>query len=353
MSETKYKVAVLYQADLPPVKDGIAKPMKDGGYADSGADIAFTLREKGIEVILPVPEPDIQTDLDWVFPDTEEGIAKAVSLGADTLWLNTVLYAGHPIENLKAQDIFAVGQEPGMADHYDDKVLTNKILADKGLPVPRSVLVNEKDLDGLDVKLNFPLMIKPIRGRGSQGVCLIEDLQNLTKKLKEIFSAKTYGIALYLEEYLSGEELTVTVMPPGNYVVEELKLQYEYFWALPAVRRFNHENGVAPYSGQVAIINNSEVLTVEEEVKPAMKTLYEMCQHAAELVGAKAPIRIDCRADENGNYFLFDLNMKPNMTGASRPHREDQDSLTALSARRINWDFGDLLLAMLAQRWRI
>jgi D-alanine-D-alanine ligase len=43
--------------------------------------------------------------------------------------------------------------------------------------------------------------------------------------------------------------------------------------------------------------------------------------------------------------------MKPNMTGASRPHRMDQDSLSALAARAIGWDFGSLLTNMLAQKW--
>lgn len=325
--------------------------MKDGGYADSGADIAFTLRERGVDVVLPTDKPELTADLDWVFPDTEEGIAKAIALGADTIWLNTVLYAGHPIEKFK--NISVVGQNPLTVDKYDDKVFTNKVLADAGLPIPRSVLIAQENLANLEINLRFPIVVKPIRGRGSQGVQLVEDTAALKAALEEVFEKGTFGKAVYLEEYLPGEELTITIMPPGNYVLEQLNLRYDYYWALPAVRRFNHENGVAPYNGQVAIINNSEVLTVEEEVAPLVRALYGMCQQAAELVGATAPIRIDCRANAQGEFYLFDLNMKPNMTGASRPHRADQDSLTALSARRVNWDFGDLLLAMLMQRWKI
>jgi hypothetical protein len=36
-------IAILYQAQLPPFKNGIQKPMKPGGYSDSGADIAYEL----------------------------------------------------------------------------------------------------------------------------------------------------------------------------------------------------------------------------------------------------------------------------------------------------------------------
>lgn len=41
------------------------------------------------------------------------------------------------------------------------------------------------------------------------------------------------------------------------------------------------------------------------------------------------------------------------MTGASRPNREDQDSLTAIAARKIGWPFNDLIRNMLNQHWKI
>ena len=45
---------------------------------------------------------------------------------------------------------------------------------------------------------------------------------------------------------------------------------------------------------------------------------------------------------------MFDLNMKPNATGPGRPGRADQDSLVAMAARAVGWDFPDLLLNCLA-----
>lgn len=37
------KIAVLYQKCALPAVNGILKPMKPGGYSDSGADIAYCL----------------------------------------------------------------------------------------------------------------------------------------------------------------------------------------------------------------------------------------------------------------------------------------------------------------------
>ncbi|MEP7258539.1 MAG: carboxylate--amine ligase, partial [Flavitalea sp.] len=122
---------------------------------------------------------------------------------------------------------------------------------------------------------------------------------------------------------------------------------------LPAVKRFNHHNGIAPYNGMVAVVNNSLVLPDEELRSAQIQAEYDQCEKAALIVGGKAPIRLDWRANASGEYFLFDLNMKPNLTVASRPHRADQDSLTALAARKIGWSYTDLLINILKQKWKL
>ena len=108
---------------------------------------------------------------------------------------------------------------------------------------------------------------------------------------------------------------------------------------------------MAPYNGLVAVTSNSIALTSEEQSDPAIRAMLAACVHAARLV-ARAPMRIDCRADADGVLRLFDLNMKPNMTGAGRPGRDDQDSLSAIAARACGWDYSELLLRMLDDAWK-
>jgi D-alanine-D-alanine ligase len=344
------KVAVLYQKKQAPVKDGILKPMKPGGYSDSGADIAFSLQSKNITVITPVEHPLIDQDYDWVFPDDIEGIEAALAKGANTFWLNTALYEGHPIQAYIGK-VEIVGQRPGDTDKYDDKLFANKLLRNNNLPVPDSLVIDTDNKHDYRLEFPFPVVAKPIRGRGSQGVSLANNQLALDKILQQMFDADLYGTAVYIEPYLKGQEVTLTVMPPGSYLINERMVIKDKHWSLPTVKRFNHENGIAPYNGVVAIVNNSAVLEESEEHSAAVSLVSYECAQAGSIINAKAPIRIDCRADDQGKYFLFDLNMKPNMTGASRPHRMDQDSLTALAARAIGWDFGTLLVNMLAQKW--
>lgn len=72
------------------------------------------------------------------FPDTKEGIEAAVSMGADTFWLNTVLYDGHPVEDF--QGFYAIGQSPADAFEYDDKFYTNTALKMRAFPLSHSEL---------------------------------------------------------------------------------------------------------------------------------------------------------------------------------------------------------------------
>ena len=112
------KVAFIYQAKEPPVINGIKKPMKPGGYSDGCADMAYCLRNGGTDVITPAENPDVYKDTDWCFPDTHEGIQQAIDKGADTLWLNTVLYKGHPIDDFSG--IYVVGHRTKDVEMYDD-----------------------------------------------------------------------------------------------------------------------------------------------------------------------------------------------------------------------------------------
>ena len=67
-------IAILYHVKEPPQVGNIRKPMKEGGYSDSGSDLAYELNKNGYNLITPVENPNEKNNIDWV-------------LGADVLWL--------------------------------------------------------------------------------------------------------------------------------------------------------------------------------------------------------------------------------------------------------------------------
>lgn len=333
-------VAIFYQMNPPPAIDGIIKPFKPGGYSDSGADIAYALSNHGVTVITPVTHPKADSDFDWVFPDTKEGFAEAYQKGARTFWLNTVLFSNHPVTKLNYPDVKFVGQNPELVEKYDDKFSTNKYLRDQKLNVAKSFLIKNVS-DFKTTGIAYPFIIKPVRGRGSQGVVLIKNESHLETILNDYLETNLYGNAFIAEEALPGDEITITVMPTesGRYL------------SLPPIRRTNHHDGVTPYSGVVAVSVNSFALPKEELKTQAIMTIMEHCEKAGLLVNSKAPIRIDSRQDSTGTYKIFDLNMKPNMTGPGRPGRDNQDSLCLMSAKELGWSYPDFLKNILKTRF--
>jgi D-alanine-D-alanine ligase-like ATP-grasp enzyme len=364
-------VAVLYEAIEAPAVGDVHRPVKRGGYADSGADIAFALRAAGVEVCTPVSDPAPATDADWVHADSFEGIRAALDAGARVLWANTVLFKGHPLEEfLKLAHI--VGQSPERVQAYDDKWVANELLRHHGLPVAPSVLVGTDDprqtysIEAVSDSelaahgLHFPLVVKPLRGRGSQGVFRVDTMTALRARFDQIMKASeifhgdlvpVFDRSVIVEQFLPGEELAVAVMPPGTYRIQEQAQTMASHWSLPAVQRCRHEDGVAPYDDAEPLAANSKPLDGDAQQRPALRRLLQQCAQAAALVDSRAPIRIDCRAGKDGKYYLFDLNMKPNLTGPGRPDRDTRDSLIAMAARAAGWSYTDLLLNMLAQSW--
>ncbi|KAJ4293598.1 hypothetical protein N0V90_008881 [Kalmusia sp. IMI 367209] len=309
------RVAVLYQELDAPLINGVRKPKKPGGYKDSGADIAYVLKYHcGLDVVTPSPSPDPSKDADWVFGDTESSIISAIEKEVTHLWANTILFSDHPLQTSKKLDevgthVKIVGQPPRLVELYDDKNYVNEILrARGGFRLPFAQLVqNEDELNiALESQCHFPVVGKPVRGRGSYGVKVCRTADDLRDHCLGLLKQQS---SVIIEEYLAGVEGTVTIMPPSHF-----SNQSDY-WAMPVVERFNHADGIAPYSGVVAVTQNSRLVSVEEHQRdPTYGDIQRQCVEAARLLQCTAPIRIDVRRiseDKSSPFALFDVNMKP------------------------------------------
>jgi hypothetical protein len=189
--------------------------------------------------------------------------------------------------------------------------------------------------------LTFPIIVKPVRGRGSAGVKVVDSVAEAAEHIESLVGPK-FGNKFLLEEYLSGRELAVTVMPPGVYETSDGLRSEATHWPLPAIERTGHHGGVMPFSGVVPIQSNSKPAGDDDRLR-------EFGRHAvriAQFLNATAPIRIDCREDANGVIKAIDINMKPSMTGPGRPGRDQMINLSALSGTEIGWSYTELLAAI-------
>lgn len=335
-------IAVLYQSSPPPSDGGLRKPPKPGGYRDSGADIAYALKSRGHRIIVPQRNPDALRESDWVFPDTREGIARALDAGAEVLWTNTVLYPGHPIDDVPPH-VGRIGQTVSTAARAENKDSVNRWLSAHGFAVPTQQTLTLTDKPAVD----FPFVMKPIRGRGSEGVQWI-DGPDAWARSRSRWDVGRYGPRFLVEEALTGAEITAAVMPPGDYVISGRPVRWDVAWALSPVMREGQRSGIMPYSGDVPVIDNSRLV---EHPDPAMTGALYACALVGSLLRITAPIRIDARQDSQGRFRLFDVNMKPNLTGPGRPRRDRQQSLVGLAAEGVGWTYPHLVENVAAQWW--
>ena len=237
----------------------------------------------------------------------------AVEDGATHLWANTILFGSHPLQTSsylkKYQDrIRVVGQPPLLVEKFDDKQYLNDLLRGQGsFTMPEAWSVNSsQDMKSLLTSYNlpYPIVGKPVRGRGSHGVKVCYSEDELFHHVKSLLEESS---VVMLEQFLSGEEATYTIMPPSP--------ERPDYWAMPPVTRFNHEGGIAPYNGIIAVTANSKALTSKESAKDAryLEAAKE-CEAVARLLNTTAPIRIDVRRfteAPKSKFALFDINMKP------------------------------------------
>ncbi|RIA96077.1 hypothetical protein C1645_798738 [Glomus cerebriforme] len=244
----------------------------------------YALKSNNIPIITLVDNPRLSFNMDWVFPDTEEGIDAALAKGAKTLWANTILFDAHPLNYMNLE-----------------KILSLLATLHQKCKIPHAILIGNTTCNGayelnsitLDTlyknNIRLPAVVKPIRGRRSQGVKKVNTMEQLKEHAKNLLSS---GAVIDGQR----EEITVTVMPPGMYDINF------------KIKRFNHHDGIAPYS---------DICSPEKQ------------------------------------FALFEINMKPNMTGSGRPGRNMHSSLSCISAHGIGWTYPDLLRATLCQAWPI
>jgi hypothetical protein len=308
--------------------------MINPGYQDSGADVAYTLHSKGVNIVTPKSNPSPTNQEDWCFPDSEEGILTAIAEGATHLWANTIVFSSHPLQTSSALEEHAstvrvIGQPPGLVEKFDDKLYLNDKLRSMGdlFTLPRSWEVKATDSTPLDAFIQsnittYPIVGKPVRGRGSHGVKVCHGPIELKEHIESLFEESP---VVLLEEFLAGEEATVTVMPPsaststspssGSCCSSDSESDRSGYWSMVPVMRYNHDNGIAPYNGTVAVTANSRVVSDEEMARdPAYGVAMRQCERVAGLIKATAPIRIDIRRFETearSQFAIFDINMKP------------------------------------------
>lgn len=200
-----------------------------------------------------------------------------------------------------------------------DKLRTKQLWASLGLASPQyAVLRNAHDCQQAADKLGFPLMVKPSLEGSSVGMAKVN---NLTELQAAWVNAQRFDDNVLVEQWVSGPEFTVGLLRGQTLPPIRLGTSHDFY----------------DYDAKY-IANDTQYqipcgLSEEKEAELRQLTLA-----ACQALQIKGWARADVMQDQNGKFWLLEVNTAPGMT---------DHSLVPLAAKAQGLSFSDLVLTIL------
>ncbi|MCU7280266.1 D-alanine--D-alanine ligase [Pseudomonas peradeniyensis] len=201
-----------------------------------------------------------------------------------------------------------------------DKLRTKQVWQSLGIPTPRhAVLGSEQDCVAASAELGFPLIVKPAHEGSSIGMAKVNSEQELVAAWKD---AAKYDSQVLVEQWIHGPEFTVAVL--RGQVLPPIALGTPHVF----------------YDYDAKYIANDTQYRIPCGLDSAKEQeLIDLTARACDAVGIEGWGRLDVMQDEQGRFWLLEVNTAPGMT---------DHSLVPMAARAAGLDFQQLVLAILA-----
>lgn len=202
-----------------------------------------------------------------------------------------------------------------------DKAKTKLVWLGAGLPTPAyRRLQAGMDFSKVAAELGLPLMIKPAHEGSSIGMCKVMQAEELPQGYA---TAAAYDSEVIAERWITGSEYTVVILGDRALPVIRLKTDRNFY------------DFEAKYQS-----HDTQYLCPCGLPEAKEKELQALALEAFRTVGASGWGRIDAMMDEEGRFWLLEVNTVPGMT---------DHSLVPMAARAEGMSFQALVLTILAQ----
>ncbi|MEE4250068.1 MAG: D-alanine--D-alanine ligase [Alcanivoracaceae bacterium] len=197
------------------------------------------------------------------------------------------------------------------------KIHTKLIWSGAGLPTPAFYLAGVAELD-----LGFPLMVKPAHEGSSIGMRKVDNADQLAEAIRE---AARYDHEILVERWVQGAEFPVAIL--GDEALPPIRLETpNSFYDYDAKYQADSTRYICPCG-----------LDEDKELE-----LKQLARKAFQVVGCSGWGRVDVMQDQQGNFFLLEVNTVPGMT---------DHSLVPMAARASGRSFAELVGEILLQAW--
>jgi len=204
-----------------------------------------------------------------------------------------------------------------------DKARTKQLWLGCQLPTADYRLLNaESDFAAVVAELGLPLIIKPVHEGSSIGMSKVNRANELAAAYQ---AASQHDAVVMAERWITGREFTVVILA-GQ--------------ALPVIR-LQPPADAAFYDYQAKYLRNDTTYGIPSGLSASEESeLQRLALRAFNAVGATGWGRIDAMQDEQGRFWLLEVNTVPGMT---------DHSLVPMAAAATGLSFPQLCLSILSQ----
>ena len=315
-------------------------------YEQVAEDLAAALRRLGFRVVDLVPD-DMRLG---------ERLRKA---GVNLAWLNTGGVQGlgsmcHAPAMLEMMGIPYVGHGPLAVGTLDFKHLFKRDLLLLGLPTAPFVVWHPA-FGGLQPRLDprfremfgdyrGPFVVKPVSGRASQNVLVVDDAADLEDVASGIF--QTTENHVLIETFLPGREYCVAVCGPTIARDGHLERLAQPFVFSAIERVLDADERIFTSMDQRPITTDRVRLLHPTADRAIFEQLSALATKVYRDLGIETLVRLDIRADTDGRLYVLEANPKPDL----KAPEGDKTSLVCAGLAAEGMSYDDLVLGLLADR---
>jgi len=204
-----------------------------------------------------------------------------------------------------------------------DKIKTKQIWQGTDLPTaPYRIINKDSNIDEIVDSLGLPVIIKPVHEGSSIGMSKVEKKEDFAQAIAK---ATEHDAIVMAEKWITGCEYTIVVLN-GE--------------ALPVIR-LEPPKDVAFYDYDAKYQRNDVQYGIPSGLSESdEKQLQQLTLRAFQAVGASGWGRVDAMQDQQGNFWLLEINTVPGMTS---------HSLVPKAAKAVGVGFDELCVAILEQ----
>ncbi len=277
----------------------------------------------------------------------------------DLAWLNTGGVQGynpmsHAAAMLEMCGVPYLGHDPLTVGTLDNKDAFKRDLIYLGFPTapfmtwtltrgPFRPKVNSRFIRTFKDYVG-PFVVKPVSGRASLHVHLVEDEDSLAEAVASVYEATENHVMI--EAYLPGREYCIAVS--GRVVAKGGRIsRLSDPFAFAAVERVLDPDEQIFTSMDVRPISADRVRMLDTDADAdVLAQLQELARGVFVEMNLESLVRLDVRADAHGKLNILEANPKADLKAPT----QDQTSIICAALPSHDMDYDDLILSLLADR---